>query len=357
MPEYKKNYEKKQSGTRKPSTDGKKYPAKGKEISSEGRKYPSKGKEVSSEGRKYPSKGKELSSEGRKYAPKGRESSSEGRRYPAKDSRFVSEDKRYPSENRESAYETGKSFEESNADYAKVIGRNPVKEALRNDRNINKLYVAQGETDHTIATIINMAKDRNIFVQMTDKRKLDFMTEGGRHQGVVALCSPIVFCDVEELLDVAAKSGEKPFFVMLDEITDPHNAGAIIRSAYCAGAHGVIISKRRSAAISEGIYKASAGSVEYLKIAQVSNLAQTIEMLKEKGIFAVCCDMDGEAFYKIDYDMPLLVVVGSEGEGIGRLIKSRCDFSAKIPMKGQLDSLNASVAAGIVLFEAARQRG
>ncbi|MFA0814959.1 MAG: 23S rRNA (guanosine(2251)-2'-O)-methyltransferase RlmB [Anaerofustis sp.] len=246
---------------------------------------------------------------------------------------------------------------EFNSAYDKVIGRNPVKEALRSGRNINKLLVAQGETDHTIITIINMAKERNVFVQMTDRRKLDMMTESGRHQGVVALCSPIVFSEVDELLQTAADAGEKPFLVMLDEITDPHNAGAIIRSAYCAGAHGVILSKRRSASISEGVYKASAGSVEYIKIAQVANLAQTIESLKKQGIFAVCCDMEGDAYYDLDYDMPLLVVVGSEGEGIGRLIKSKCDFSAKIPMKGKLDSLNASVAAGIVLFEAAKQRG
>lgn len=240
--------------------------------------------------------------------------------------------------------------------YDKVIGRNPVKEALKSGRNINKIYVAQGETDHTINVIVAMAKERNIYVQMTDKRKLDTMSANGRHQGVIAMCSPVVFCEVDEILDEAYSKNEKPFVVILDEITDAHNAGAIIRSAYCAGAHGVIISKRRSALMNEGVYKTSAGAVEYIKVAQVANIAQTIDSLKKTGLFAVCCDMDGEAYYKIDYDMPLIVVVGSEGEGVGRLIKSKCDFVAAIPMKGKLDSLNASVAAGIVLFEAARQK-
>ena len=156
---------------------------------------------------------------------------------------------------------------------------------------------------------------------------------------------------------MAKERGEKPFIIILDGITDAHNAGAIIRSAYCAGAHGVIIAKRRSAAINEGIYKTSAGSVEYIKIAQVANLAQTMQQLQKQGLFAVCCDMKGENYYDIDYDMPLIIVAGAEGEGISRVIKDKCDFSAKIPMKGNLDSLNTSVAAGIVMFEAAKQRG
>ena len=243
------------------------------------------------------------------------------------------------------------------AEYDKVIGRNPVREALRSGRNINKIYIARGETDHTLSLIVKLAKERGIFIQDTDRRKLDAMTMNGKHQGVVAMCSPVEFCGVEDILEVAAERGEKPFVVILDEVTDPHNAGAIIRSAYCAGAHGVILSKRRSALISEGVYKASAGSVEYIKIAQVANLAQTLDGLKKQGLFAVCCDMEGQAYHELDYDMPLAVVVGSEGSGVGRLIKSKCDFSASIPMKGKLDSLNASVAAGIVLFEAARQRG
>lgn len=241
-------------------------------------------------------------------------------------------------------------------EYEKVVGRNPVKEALKSGRNINKIYIASGETDHSLGLIANEARDKGIFVQRTDRRKLDFMTANANHQGVVALCSPIEFCSVGDILAEAKKRNEKPFIIMLDEITDPHNAGAIIRSAYCAGAHGVIIGKRRSASIGEGVYKTSAGSVEYIKICQAANLAQTLGELKKQGLFAVCCDMQGERYDKIDYDMPLLIVVGGEGEGVGRLIKSKCDFSAAIPMTGKINSLNASVAAGIIIFEARKQR-
>ena len=242
-------------------------------------------------------------------------------------------------------------------EYAKVMGRNPVKEALRSGCNINKIYVSNTDSDYSMSQIINTAKDMGIYVQKTDRRKLDAMTGNGAHQGVVAICSPIEFVGVEDILEEARKRGEKPFIVMLDGITDIHNAGAIIRSAYCAGAHGIIIAKRRSAAINDGIYKTSAGSVEYIKIAQVSNLAQTMQSLQKQGIFCVCCDMKGTVYHEIDYDMPLMIIAGAEGEGISRVIRDKCDFCASIPMKGQLDSLNTSVAAGIVIFEAARQRG
>jgi len=242
-------------------------------------------------------------------------------------------------------------------EYAKVMGRNPVKEALKSGRNINKIYVSSSDSDYSLSQIINTAKDMGIYVQKTDRRKLDAMTGNGAHQGIVAICSPIEFCDVEDILAVAKERGEKPFIVMLDGITDIHNAGAIIRSAYCAGAHGVIISKRRSAAINDGIYKTSAGSIEHIKIAQVANLAQTMQSLQKQGLFAVCCDMKGTAYWDIDFDMPLIIVAGAEGEGISRVIRDKSDLCATIPMKGDLDSLNTSVAAGIVMFEAARQRG
>lgn len=244
----------------------------------------------------------------------------------------------------------------SSNDYEKVIGRNPVREAIRSGRNINKLYIATGETDYSLGQIAKAAREKGIFVQKTDRRKLDYMTGSANHQGVVAVCSPVEFCSVFDILNEAKAKGEKPFVVLLDEVTDPHNVGAIIRSAHCAGAHGIIIGKRRSASIAEGVYKSSAGSIEYMNICQVTNLAQTIDELKKKGLFAVCCDMDGERYDKIDYDMPLLLIIGSEGSGVGKLIKSKCDFVSSIPMKGKIDSLNASVAAGIIMFEAAKQR-
>ncbi len=242
-------------------------------------------------------------------------------------------------------------------DYEKVIGRNPVKEAIKSGRNINKIFVTNADADYSLVQIIKLAQEHGVYVQKTDRRKLDYMCAGGAHQGIIAMCSPIEFCDIEDILDVAKERNEKPFIVMLDEITDPHNAGAIIRSAYCCGAHGVVIAKRRSASINEGVYKSSAGSVEYIKIAQVANIAQTMDMLQKRGLFAVCCDMEGTAYYEIDYDMPLIIIAGAEGKGISRNIKQKADFSAAIPMKGKLDSLNTSVACGIVLFEAARARG
>lgn len=262
------------------------------------------------------------------------------------------EDRREERRDYEDSFMNSESYEQ----YNKVFGRNAVREALKADRNINKLYIAKGETDHTLTLIVAMAKDRGINISYTDRRKLDFFTNNQNHQGVVAVCSPVEFVSVEEILISAREKGEKPFVVMLDGITDPHNAGAIIRSAYCAGAHGIIISKRRSALISEGVFKASAGSVEYLPVSQVANLAQTIDMLKKEGLFAVCCDMDGTDYTEIDYDMPMLLIIGAEGEGVGRLIREKCDFVASIPIKGNIDSLNASVAAGIVMFEAVKYR-
>ena len=242
-------------------------------------------------------------------------------------------------------------------DYDLVIGRNPVKEALRGARNINKILVAKGVSDYSLGEITAAARAKGINVQTTDRRKLDAMTQNGMHQGVVAYCSPIVFSEVSDILRIAEARKEKPFVVILDQITDPHNAGAIIRSAYAAGAHGIIIPKRRSASVNSTVYRASAGSIEHIAVAQVSNIAQTIDVLKKQGLFAVCADSSGTKYYEIDYDMPLMLIIGSEGAGAGTLIKKKCDFTAGIPMKGTLDSLNASVAAGIIMFEILRNRG
>ncbi|MCL1802507.1 MAG: 23S rRNA (guanosine(2251)-2'-O)-methyltransferase RlmB [Eubacteriaceae bacterium] len=245
----------------------------------------------------------------------------------------------------------------SESEYKRIYGRNPVREAIKSGRNINRIMLAEGNTDYALANIAKQAKERGISVQYTNRHKLDLATGGQSHQGVVAYVSPVAFIEPLELLEIAKERGEKPFIAILDSITDPYNTGAIIRSAYCAGCHGVIIPKRRSSAITEIVEKASAGTAQLLAIAQAPNLNQAVEELKKRGVFVVAADKGGSHYAEIDYDMPLAVVIGSEGSGISKLLKSKCDFIATIPMKGSIDSLNCSVAAGIILFEAAKQRG
>ena len=241
------------------------------------------------------------------------------------------------------------------ADYEKVIGRNSVREALKSGRNINKIYITENH-DSGLGGIIKMAKNKGIKIQKTNRHKLDSIAGSPHHQGVLAMCSPVETISLNELTDKLKGISEKPFVIVLDNITDPHNAGAIIRSAYCAGAHSVIMQNRRSASIGEGMYKASAGAIEYIDICEVSNIAQAVDVLKKEGLFAVGLDMDGENYSTMDFDMPLMLIVGAEGKGLGRLIKKKCDFIATIPLKNGFDSLNASVAAGIVMFEAVKYR-
>lgn len=239
--------------------------------------------------------------------------------------------------------------------YDKVIGRNAVRETLKAGRNINKLYISENH-DSGLVSIIKMAKSKGISIQKTNNHKLDSMSGSTHHQGVLALCSPVETISLRELIEDMNEKDTKPLVVILDNITDPHNAGAIIRSAYCAGADGVIMQTRRSASIGEGMYKSSAGAIEHINLCEVSNIAQTIDTLKKEGLFVVGLDMNGENYYDMDYDMPLALVVGAEGKGLGRLIKEKCDFISSIPLKNDFDSLNASVAAGIVLFEAIKTR-
>ena len=241
------------------------------------------------------------------------------------------------------------------SNYERVSGRNAVRETLKSGRNINKLYISENH-DSGLVNIIKMAKSKGISIQKTNRHKLDSIAGNPHHQGVIALCSPVETVSLRELTDKLNKKEGKPLVVILDNITDPHNAGAIIRSAYCAGADGVIMQNRRSASIGEGMYKSSAGALEYIDICEVSNISQTIDALKKEGLFVVGLDMDGENYYDIDYDMPLAIVVGAEGKGLGRLVKEKCDFISSIPLKNSFDSLNASVAAGIVLFEAVKCR-
>ena len=236
-----------------------------------------------------------------------------------------------------------------------VEGRNPVLEALKKNENIDKLYVQEGLKDGPVNAIVSTAKKLGVLTVYVPKDKLDDMSETGKHQGVILNLSAVVYAEVEDILKRADEKGESPFIFVLDGIEDPHNLGAIIRSANLAGAHGVIIPKHRSATVNATVAKASAGAVYHTLIAKVTNIAQTIDELKEKGIWFVCADMDGSEMYDVNMKGAIGLVIGNEGNGVSRLVREKCDFTARIPMKGDIDSLNASVAAGILAWEIVRQ--
>ncbi|PWV94310.1 23S rRNA (guanosine2251-2'-O)-methyltransferase [Paenibacillus cellulosilyticus] len=247
--------------------------------------------------------------------------------------------------------------EEQAASEEIVAGKHPVLEALRSGREINKIWVAEGAQKHLTAPIIAEAKQLGVIVQFADKRKLDTLAGDVAHQGVIAQVAPYRYYEVDELLEAANEKGETPFLLVLDEIEDPHNLGSILRTAECTGAHGVIIPKRRSASLTATVSKTSAGAAEYVRVARVTNLAQTIELLKEKGVWVAGTDVSAEQdVYRTKFDMPLAIVIGNEGKGMGRLIREKCDFLVKLPMAGKLNSLNASVAAGVLMYEVLRQR-
>lgn len=236
-------------------------------------------------------------------------------------------------------------------------GRNAVHEAFRAGRSIDRLYVQEGLTDGPILAILKDAAKAKAVVNRVSKERLDQMSRtGGRHQGVIAHAAAFDYAEVDDILKKAEEKGEAPFIFVLDEIEDPHNLGAIIRTANLAGAHGVIIPKRRAVGLTAVAAKASAGALNYTPVARVTNIARTIEELKEKGLWFVCADMSGEVMYKLNLTGPIGVVIGNEGSGVSRLVKEKCDFSAAIPMKGDIDSLNASVAAGVLGYEIVRQR-
>lgn len=234
-------------------------------------------------------------------------------------------------------------------------GRNAVLEALRTGNNIEKLYVQEGVKNGPLVTITAEAKKKGIMVVPVPKEKLDQMSETGRHQGVILNLSAIVYSSVDEILDFAAERGEPPFLFLLDGIEDPHNLGAIIRTANLAGAHGVIIPKHRNAGVNATVAKASAGAVYHTRVAKVTNIPRTIDELKEKGIWFVCADMGGELMYDVNLKGAIGLVIGNEGHGVSRLVREKCDMTASIPMKGDIDSLNASVAAGVLAYEIVRQ--
>lgn len=238
-----------------------------------------------------------------------------------------------------------------------IEGRNSVIELLESGRDVNKILIAKGEKHGSIHKIIAMAKERKILINEIERNKLNQMAQTPNHQGVIAIVPPFNYCEVEDILEVAKQKNEKPFLLLLDGIEDPHNLGSIIRTAETAGVHGIIIPKRRAASVNSTVNKVSAGAVSYMKIARVNNLNETIRYLKEQDIWICGTDADTKIEYtKQDYKMPIAIVIGSEGFGMSRLVKENCDFLVKIPMKGKITSLNASVSAGIIMYEAVKQR-
>ncbi len=238
----------------------------------------------------------------------------------------------------------------------KIIGRNPVMEALRSGREIEKIFIKKGGVEGSIVSIIKKARAEGIAVTEVDKQKLDNMSQGENHQGIVALAAVHEYVSVNDILKQAEEKGKPPFIIICDKITDPHNLGSIIRTANCVGADGVIIPKRNSVGLNSVVDKTSAGALEYTPVARVTNIARTIDELKDKGLWITAADMDGEAMYDIDLKGAIGLVIGSEGEGVSRLVRDKCDFIASIPMHGKISSLNASVAAGVMMYEILRQR-
>lgn len=237
-----------------------------------------------------------------------------------------------------------------------IEGRNAVLEAFRSGRTIDKLFVLDGCQDGPVRTIVREAKKHGAIISFVSKERLNQISTTGKHQGVIAYAAAYEYSEVEDMLKLAEERGEDPFLILLDNIEDPHNLGAIIRTANLAGAHGVIIPKRRAVGLTATVAKTSAGALNYTPVAKVTNLVKTMEELKERGLWFVCADMDGEQMYDLNLTGPIGLVVGSEGEGVGRLVKENCDFVARVPMRGQISSLNASVAAGVLAYEIVRQR-
>lgn len=238
-----------------------------------------------------------------------------------------------------------------------IEGRNAVIEAFRSGKTIDKLYVLDGCQDGPVRTIVREAKKHDTLIQFVTKERLDQLSTTGKHQGVLAQAAAYEYATVEDILKRAEEKGEDPFIILLDGIEDPHNLGAILRTANLSGAHGIIIPKRRAVGLTAVVARTSCGAINYTPVAKVTNLKKTMEDLKEKGLWFVCADMDGTKMYDLNLTGPIGLVIGSEGEGVSRLVRENCDLIASIPMKGDIDSLNASVAAGILAYEIVRQRG
>lgn len=247
--------------------------------------------------------------------------------------------------------------QETDNDGSVIVGRNPVAELLKSGREIEKIYVQRGEREGSLTKIVAIARDRGIIVDETDKKRLDMLSCGSVHQGVAAIASKITYVTVSDIIGYAAEKNEKPLIVVCDGIEDPHNLGAIIRCADGAGAHGVIIGKRRSAPIGQTVFKSSAGAAEHVKIAKVNNISQAIEELKNLGIWTFAAEADGSDCRKTDFNCPCAIVLGGEGSGVSRLVREKCDATVSIPMRGHVNSLNVSAAAAVLLYEAANKQG
>jgi 23S rRNA (guanosine2251-2'-O)-methyltransferase len=238
-----------------------------------------------------------------------------------------------------------------------IEGRNAVIEALKSDRTIEYILAATGNTTGSINKVFGIAREKGIVIKEVDRKKLDSMSVTGAHQGVIAVVTPYKYCEIEEIIQYAEEKGEKPFVLVLDEIEDPHNLGSIIRTAEICGVHGIIIPKRRNVGITPTVYKTSAGAIEHMKIAKVANINNAVDKLKENGIWVYGADMDGQSYcYQTDFTGAVALVIGSEGRGISKLTKDKCDMLVKIPMSGKITSLNASVAAGIMMYEVLKQK-
>ncbi|AKL97072.1 tRNA/rRNA methyltransferase SpoU [Clostridium aceticum] len=238
-----------------------------------------------------------------------------------------------------------------------IEGRNPVMEALKSHREIDKILVAKGAKEGSIQKIIAMAKEQGVFIQYVERQKLNELSESDNHQGVIAMVAAYKYSELEDILEIAKTRGEKPFVLLLDEITDPHNLGSIMRTADAVGAHGIIIPKRRSVGLTATVAKTSAGAIEYVPVVKVSNIAQTIDKLKSEGLWVAGADLGGKSnHFEADFTGAIALVIGSEGKGISRLIREKCDFLVTIPMVGKVASLNASVAAATLMYEVLRQR-
>lgn len=280
-------------------------------------------------------------------------------KFQEKNTRFQGkrDSKDFKRENRESTTRVNDGAIDESLREDLVLGRNAVIEVLKSDSTIEYLCVSKGELEGSIKVILSLAKDKGVVIKEADRRKLDAMCGGANHQGVIAKVTPFKYSEVADILDLAKKKGEQPFVIILDEIEDPHNLGSIIRTAELCGAHGIIIPKRRNVGVTPTVYKCSAGAIEHMKIAKVTNINATIDGLKESGIWIYGADIEGKDYsYNVDFSGPCALIIGSEGRGISKLTLKKCDVLVKIPMIGKINSLNASVAGGIMMYEVLKGR-